>query len=660
MSHASSDEKPLAQSASETRKEETSPSYPENVDIAEQSSRGYSDRLTQGHYRGLLNLKAEPDAPLAIKSKVSILAHMITSASCVVLHTGAGISTAAGINDFRGPDGIWTKEVVALHKNEKRTRSSVPQTDGERTDCNDDMKTGNSASNRNWASSGLGKDDNELFRLRKVANDVLPSKKRGLTANGNDSEGISAGNAGIRLRQSENGPSKRLRRTEKTSYKEEESDEGDTVHKMPPKRCDKASTKIRYVPGDSYEMVVDDPTQKTDSWDEPPPVEVSNVEKAQPTLTHMVIAQMQRDSLISSVITQNVDNLHARSGFPRDKLAQLHGNLMCEWCQKCSKEYERDYEVSSAGFKPTGHKCVTCKNELTDNVLDWNAELPDADERRALLAQEQGDLHVVVGSSLQMVPASEYAFERGNRRRTVLINLSKTPKDGDAGLVIRARSDTVFALLARELRLALRPYERKVTLSLAARSREQEPAEPGTMLGRVLFGVHSARGGDDSELSMRIPYVTGVTYELLGQKYEAYSAPEDLACGADISRDTKEGPVRITANVRLENGRSVSLGVDYSGEDTSASTTIALGAIDIRQRRDYETNLIDRTAVDRSCNVSHMKKNFRSWFMQAEKKQHLECVLCGHVTFVGGMHWARRCKDHVIECISVARGGGKE
>lgn len=43
-------------------------------------------------------------------STASTLASMWSSASSVVVLAGAGISTASGIPDYRGPDGVWTKD----------------------------------------------------------------------------------------------------------------------------------------------------------------------------------------------------------------------------------------------------------------------------------------------------------------------------------------------------------------------------------------------------------------------------------------------------------------------------------------------------------------------------------------------------------------------
>ena len=40
-----------------------------------------------------------------VREKVALLAGMVREARHVVVHTGAGVSTSAGIPDFRGPNG---------------------------------------------------------------------------------------------------------------------------------------------------------------------------------------------------------------------------------------------------------------------------------------------------------------------------------------------------------------------------------------------------------------------------------------------------------------------------------------------------------------------------------------------------------------------------
>ena len=74
-------------------------------------SGGYASRLSKYDNKGICGLPEMVDTKRLLEMKLPKLVSLIEKyAPNVIVLTGAGISTSAGIPDFRGPNGIWTKE----------------------------------------------------------------------------------------------------------------------------------------------------------------------------------------------------------------------------------------------------------------------------------------------------------------------------------------------------------------------------------------------------------------------------------------------------------------------------------------------------------------------------------------------------------------------
>ncbi|KAJ3316152.1 hypothetical protein HDU93_004584, partial [Gonapodya sp. JEL0774] len=176
----------------------------------------------------------------------------------------------------------------------------------------------------------------------------------------------------------------------------------------------------------------------------------------------MALVAMNAHSKLHYLVSQNVDGLHLRSGIPRVKLAELHGNLNVDKCDKCGEEFYRS--CAKVNWNEAGKKtyrdviCPACgKGGVRDSIVHFGDQLP----RRALVAathnSRTADLGLVLGTSLTVSPACDVPLQvvRSNKP-LVIVNLQPTPLDDVAALRIWARTDKVMQMMCTELKWVLK------------------------------------------------------------------------------------------------------------------------------------------------------------------------------------------------------------
>ncbi|XP_015589177.1 NAD-dependent protein deacetylase Sirt6 [Cephus cinctus] len=271
----------------------------------------YADGLSPYENKGQLGLEEKFDSDETLRLKCGLLADWIQAARHVVVHTGAGISTAAGIPDFRGPNGVWTLE-----------------------------------------QKGLKPEMNISF------------------------------------------------------------------------------------------------------------------DEAIPTKTHMALKKLVEDKKIKFIISQNIDGLHLRSGIQRPHLAELHGNMFVEQCDKCGRQFIRNFATKSVGKKCLETVCRSeriggrpCRGRMHDTILDWEHNLPDNDLALSDLHSSVADLSICLGTTLQIIPSGNlplYTKKYGGR--LVICNLQPTKHDKKADLVINGNIDSVIVSVMKKLGIEIPEY----------------------------------------------------------------------------------------------------------------------------------------------------------------------------------------------------------
>ena len=150
---------------------------------------------------------------------------------------------------------------------------------------------------------------------------------------------------------------------------------------------------------------------------------------ALPNKAHLKLAELEEKGKLTAIVTQNIDGLHQAAG--SKKVYELHGSVLRNYCENCGKFFDINYIIESDGVP----KCDKCNGPIKPDVVLYEEGLDSNTMNGALNAISNADMLIIGGTSLNVYPAAGLIdYYRGNR--LVLINMSKTPMDYKADLVI--------------------------------------------------------------------------------------------------------------------------------------------------------------------------------------------------------------------------------
>jgi NAD-dependent deacetylase len=152
-------------------------------------------------------------------------------------------------------------------------------------------------------------------------------------------------------------------------------------------------------------------------------------------------------------VTQNIDNLHQKSGNSLEKIIEIHGTAFSVSCLSCGKRYERDLieDRLRTGIKVP--YCDDCSGILKPDTVSFGQAMPQDKVQESLRLARECDLCVVLGSSLVVYPAASipsHAVEHG--AKLLIINRDETPLDRVADLVIHESAGRVLPKILERLR----------------------------------------------------------------------------------------------------------------------------------------------------------------------------------------------------------------
>lgn len=172
--------------------------------------------------------------------------------------------------------------------------------------------------------------------------------------------------------------------------------------------------------------------------------------QAQPNAAHLALTDLEKMGKLKSIITQNIDMLHTRAG--NQTVYELHGHMREATCIQCFKVYPAQSALESFFQDNQVPRCPSCRGVLKPNVILFGEQLPYKELQNAQNDAKACDVMIVVGSSLEVAPASDLpVIAQRTGAKVIIINLDETFFDKRADLVIKGDAADILPRIIAQL-----------------------------------------------------------------------------------------------------------------------------------------------------------------------------------------------------------------
>ena len=201
------------------------------------------------------------------------------------------------------------------------------------------------------------------------------------------------------------------------------------------------------------------------------------IRNAQPNAAHHAIAKLAQHAGDFLLVTQNVDDLHARAGMPAEKMVQIHGDIFVTRCSRCDWRAElcdADRMGTAVGTRLAGAlssierkepeyeiipHCLKCEAFMRPGVVWFGEQLPWNELQRveAYLDRAVCDVVIVAGTTATFGYIIDWALRASSGGELIEVNPEETPLSRCATRRVREPAAVALPRIVDELNNRVRP-----------------------------------------------------------------------------------------------------------------------------------------------------------------------------------------------------------